>query len=202
MKQMVARLFVAAILAGFLSTISSKAQAYSYGGGGSYGNENGWQVDPSLMYYFWTTSSNNNAPTTTNSRTLAKIDVGYHWGLFHLAGEYNYDQFQLSGGGNPTSSNIYNSYGLLVGLETDTLYLNFTYFIGSTFNQNQGLPSAFNYNNGNGFQVALGYMMDIGSGWSVGPEMDYRSLSYPSQSNQPSYTFTTLAPYITFRYKF
>ncbi len=169
----------------------------------------GWLIQPSLMYYFKTEGGNppNNA-STTETRELGDILLGYTFGNIFLGANYNYDAIILSG--NTTSTDSFQSIGGDLGIMTDNIFLFFTYYFSSTAATGQGLPNngEVDFNKGTGYQVKLGYMFDVGSGWSLGPAITYKSLTYAAFASgvnsgmSTSFTFTTLVPEATIRYRF
>jgi len=184
---------------------SSKSSAYgSYSRSSSFGGDGvGWLVMPQGIYYF----TNDTQGTTNNStnRYIFDASAGYHFELFYLGAEFNYDLIQTSSSGNPTNSNVYKSYGVQVGIMTGGWMLLGSYFVLSTATSNVS-GSPVDYTGGTGYQILGGYLWDIGSGFNIGPEFLYRSLTYTSRADgKPigsNYTFSTMAPQIGVKYMF
>ncbi len=186
------------ILTVFLVAPKANAMA-SYSSGGS----SGFKIKPDIMYlYDYQGGTNGSGITTT--RLLGNLSLGYVFAdsPFYLGGIYSYDS--KSSTGNSQQKDTFNSYGLTVGLLTDNVYMLFSYFLSSQYDQ---IPSTggstTSYTSGSGFQVALGYLFTISSGVQIGPELDYRSLSYTQIKNpngttgSASLTANTLVPYIS-----
>jgi hypothetical protein len=167
----------------------------------------GWLIQPSLIYYFTTEGGNPpNQQNTTVTRELGDFLLGYSFGTIFLGANYNYDAIVTAG--NSTTTDSFSSIGADLVLLTDNIFLFFTYYFSSTGAINQGAANETDFNKGTGYQLKLGYMFDVGSGWSLGPALTYKSLTYAAFANGPnsgqstSYTYTTLVPEATIRYRF
>jgi hypothetical protein len=195
------------IIISLLIVFGSASTALAYGSyrSSSFGsNDSGFVIMPQGIYYFY---SQNTGTTTTVTRWSFDGSLGYHFTMFYVGGEYNYDQNSTSfSNSNPTSTDTYKAYGLQAGILTDNVTFLITYFIGSTATTQGGTTSEKDYNNGSGYEVTAGYLFDVTSQFFVGPEFQYRSLTYTGLTNgQPigtNYIYTTLIPMIAFKYNF
>lgn len=182
-----------------------KANAYgSYRSSSFSSDGEGWLVMPQGIYYFNTINQNNG--NNTVNRYVFDGSAGYHFQLLYLGAEYTFDQQQTSSNGNPTSTNTYKSYGAQIGIMSGGFQLLGTYYVGSAATDSGGTANAVDYVNGTGFQINVGYLFDIGSGFSVGPEFLYRSLTYTSRADGKAmtgnYNFTTFIPEAGVKYMF
>ena len=208
MKKMLLKFTLVFLLVPSILLISQRTHAYasysayhsSYSDGG-----NGWIVQGSGIYYFTTQGGN---PNTTITREILGGLAGYHFNLFFVGANYDYDSIVTSGGGNPTSTDSFRSFGGDIGLMTDNIYLLFAYYFSSIGTIRGGTPAGPNgpidYNNGNGYQIKLGYNINVGSGFGVGPSLVYKNLTYNNLASggATSYTFATLVPQVDLRYSF
>jgi hypothetical protein len=167
----------------------------------------GWLIQPSLIYYFYTEGgSPPYQQNSTETRELGDLLFGYSFGTIFLGANYNYDAILKSSA--TTSTDSFSSIGGDLGLITDNIFLFFTYYFSSTSATQQGTSNEVDFNKGTGFQVKLGYMFDVGSGWALGPALTYKSLTYaayasgPNSGQSTSFTYTTMVPEATIRYRF
>jgi len=199
-------IFLVLVLTVVLVSLGVSTNAHAYGSyrASSYSDgSNGWLIQTGGIYYFTTEGGNPPySPNTTITRQLINFLVGYHFNLFFLGANYNYDSIVTSG--NTTNTDSFRSFGGDLGLMTDNVYLLFTYYFNSSATTGAGTTSNRDLNNGTGYQISLGYNFDMGSGFGIGPALTYKSLTYSSLSSgaSTSFTYTTLVPEANIRYTF
>jgi hypothetical protein len=189
------------------STFLTPSNSFAYGSyrSSSFGSDGeGWLVMPQGIYYF--TNETQPGTNTSINRYIFDGSVGYHFPLFYVGLEFNYDVIATTSNGNPNSTDSYKSYGAQAGIMSGGWMLLGSYFFLGSGVQNGGTTTEVDYSTGTGFQILGGYLFDVGSGFSIGPEFLYRSLTYTARADGKStglnYTFSTMVPQIGVKYMF
>jgi hypothetical protein len=141
----------------------------------SQAKASGFQIDPGFMYLTWSETSS--GTTTSQSKMPLHLGVNYRFDGPIVVGALLATESNQLSNGSSTVKDSFLSYGPTFGLETDNVYLFFSYMISSEFSRESG-GSTIKYTNGNGFYVALGYRFDAGSLLSFGPQLVYANLKY------------------------
>jgi hypothetical protein len=198
---------LALVLVFSVLSISQEAEAYgSYHSYSSFSDgSNGFMLEANGIYYFTTEGGNPpNNPNTTVTRELLDALFGYHFNLFFIGANYSYDAIVTSGNNSATSTDSFRGYGADFGIITQGVELIFTYYFMGNGTRLGGIPgSVVDYTNGSGYQIRLGYLFDVGSGWAIGPSLTYKSLTYSTTNNiSANFTYTTLVPEASVKYNF
>ncbi len=179
-------------------SFSQTSMAMSRGGGGGH---SGWQFMPSVMYLY--ESTKDSGTTTQTSRLLGNLDLGYVFqgSPFYLGVTYDYDSKTNSG--SNSDKDTYGSYGGSLGLVTENIFMIFSYYFSSQYDRVRGNTTT-SFTGGSGFSVALGYLFEVASSVSIGPELIYREVKYSKTSTGATadLTYDTVLPYLAINFMF
>jgi hypothetical protein len=193
-KTGISSLIVAASLCSGLLTLGSSAFARGGGGGGG----SGVLLDANLYYHSARTETKDvgGVSKTLSDGTTAIYDIklGYLMseGLY-IGGIYT----SRSDSALNLSGNSGSATGASVGYMAGTgIFVMGHYLVSGTYGT---------YSDGSGIQADFGYKAGMGSGWLLGAELSYRSMTYKKDSSNAaldSYKVTELFPMVSVGYLF
>lgn len=153
-------------LMGFVVGFSSSAQAQSIFFG------------PSFLY---TTSTSNNEGTETEQ---TRMDYDIKLGALlsssiYVGGIYAQSNFESQTGSSVTEQTR-TSYGASVGyMQPAGWFVIGHYFITSEFERSSTVTDQ----GGSGFQLDIGYLFDLGSSITLGPQISYKTFTYTERDS-------------------
>lgn len=137
-------------------------------------------ISPSLFLRQQSTSSGSGTTSTTEER-LFNFKLGYQFSSGFMFGASIHNE-QVNANSNMSAK------GVSLGYASKGYYLMFSYMLESTNG---------NYTEGKGYVLDLGYLFGMGSTFSLGPEIFYRSFEYGKLSGASvTYTTSLLTPAI------
>jgi hypothetical protein len=186
-------LVLAALVAALMVPAAASAQS-----------RDGFEIDLGTMSVGDSLSDNGSTTSTTHS--LFTVDFGYKFtSPLFLGLQYDTDtKTQVSGGA--TTKYQYGSYGPMIGVHAEGLYLNVTYFMSSQYKLTPASGAESTYTGGTGFQAALGYRFWVSGSVAIAPQFNYRSLHYTTRKVEGSpdqavdVTYNTFLPYVMFMF--
>lgn len=137
----------------------------------------GYILNPAV--YYGISSVNDNGTKSTETKMYLNLRGGYKFSSPILVGA-TYMWLNEKTDSRTSTTTTDNAYGPCFGLLTSNIYLIFNYMIAAERKVESN--TSITYSGGTGFDVDFGYLFDLGSNFSLGPQVSYYDLKFTKKN--------------------